>query len=81
MRTTWNLSSNKTKLTFLLSLTFLFLFSGSSLVFAGATINYNVKARTAWSAFDCAVLASIDKSKEDELHRLFNLGYKVFGVN
>ena len=29
MRTTWNLSGNKTKLTFLLSLTFLFLFSGS----------------------------------------------------
>ena len=29
MRTTWKPSSNKTKLTFLLSLTFLFLFSGS----------------------------------------------------
>ena len=28
MRTTWDLSGNKTKLTFLLSLTFLFLFSG-----------------------------------------------------
>ena len=30
IRTTWNLSGNKTKFTFLLSLTFLFLFSGSS---------------------------------------------------
>ena len=29
MRTTWKLSSKKTKLTFLLSLTILFLFSGS----------------------------------------------------
>ena len=33
MRTTWKTIRNKTKLTFLLSLTFLFLFSGSSVVF------------------------------------------------
>ena len=36
MRTTWKPLSNKTKpLTFLLALTFLFLFSGSSVVFGG----------------------------------------------
>ena len=35
MRTTWQSFSNKTKpLTFLLALTFLFLFGGSSVVFA-----------------------------------------------
>ena len=34
MRTTWKPSGNKTKLTFRLALTFLFLFSGSSVVFA-----------------------------------------------
>jgi len=35
MRTTWKPLSNETKpLTFLLALTFLFLFSGSSVVFA-----------------------------------------------
>ena len=33
MRTTWKPLSNETKLTFLLALTFLFLFSGSSVVF------------------------------------------------
>ena len=38
MRTTWNLSGNKTPLTFLLSITFLFLFSGSSLA-EGPPIN------------------------------------------
>ena len=32
MRTTWESFNNKTKLTFLLSLTFLFLFSGSNIV-------------------------------------------------
>ena len=36
MRTTWKPLSNETKLTFLLALTFLFLFSGSSVVFASA---------------------------------------------
>jgi hypothetical protein len=35
MHTTWKPFSNKTKLTFLLSLTFLFFFSGSSIVLAG----------------------------------------------
>ena len=38
MRTTWKLFSNKTKLTFLLALTFLFLFSGSSVVYAESAL-------------------------------------------
>ena len=67
----------KTKpLTFLLSLTFLFLFSSSSVVFADTAINYTVKSKMAWSAFECAVLGSFDKSKPTEALRLFNIGYK-----
>ena len=45
-------------------------------VFAGTTTNYTVKARTAWSAFECAVLGSYDKSNQPENIRLFDLGYK-----
>ena len=65
------------QLTLLLSITFLFLFSSSSVVFAGSTTNYTVKPRMAWSAFDCSVLAGINKSKEDEINRLFDFGYKA----
>ena len=62
MRTTWKPSHNKTKLTFLLSLTFLFLFSGSSVVFADDmkdvmkslmdTVNKDPALKKAWEEME-----------------------------